>query len=246
MDRDLRIEFIEETHTYIIDGIVEPKLVSVTQFVHQFFKKFDENVVIDKMMLSKNWSHSKYHNMSKSEIISLWDKIRIEASDAGTKLHLDIENFYISGADECKNKNVEYNYFLNFHNQYKLNCLKAEWRIFDESVKIAGSIDMVFIDPNDPNSVMIYDWKRTKEIKFSNKYQNALEPIEHLPDSNFWHYSLQLNIYKKIIESNYKLKVNHMAIVVFHPVNDNFIKIDIPDLQDEVETLFDFRKQFIY
>ena len=242
MERDSRIEFIEETHQYIIDSVIDPELVSVTQFVHQFFEKFNEPIVIDKMMVSRNWPYSKYHSMSKEEIISLWDTIRREASEAGTKLHLDIEHFYTLGDGGCINKSVEYNYFLNFHNQYKLECYKAEWRIFDENVKIAGSIDMVFVDPADPDNVLIYDWKRSKEIKFSNKYQSALEPISHIQDCNFWHYALQLNIYKRIIESNYNLKVNHMAIVVFHPVNDDFIKIDIPDLHDEVETMFQFRK----
>lgn len=244
MDRDSRIEFIEETHQYKIDGIIDPELVSVTQFIHLFFNKFDENVVIDNMMKSKYWSQSKYFGMSKDEIVSAWYKIRIDASEAGTKLHLAIENFYLHGPNsvdkDIANTN-EYKYFLNFQKQYPYQMYKAEWRIFDDKFKIAGSVDMSFIDPDSANSIYIYDWKRSKEIKFLNKYSCGLEPITHVQDCNYWHYSLQLNIYKKIIESNYNLKVSQMAIVVFHPNNNNFIKIDIPDLQNDVDKLFNRR-----
>ena len=31
--------------------------------------------------------------------------------------------------------------------------------------------------------------------------------INHLPDTNFWHYSLQLNTYKAILEDKYGVKI---------------------------------------
>lgn len=240
MERDLRIDFIEKTHQYKIDGENDPKLVSVTQFIHLFFKKFDADSVIDKMMASERWTESKYFGMTKDEIKHQWDTLSAEASEAGTKLHMAIEHFYTRG-EKMGDESTEFGYFLNFHEKFKLECYKTEWRIFDERVKIAGSIDMAFVDPNDRGAILIYDWKRSKEIKFENRYQRGLEPIAHIEDCNFWHYALQLNLYKRIIESNYKLKVNGMAIVVFHPANDDFVLIDIPDLQDEMDALLDYR-----
>lgn len=240
MERDLRIDFIEATHQYKIDGELDPKLVSVTQFIHLFFEKFDADTVIDKMA-SERWSESKYFGMTKDEIKHQWEAISADASEAGTRLHSSIEEFYTRGEKMSDEHSTEFGYFLNFHEKFKLECHKAEWRIFDERVKIAGSIDMAFVDPNDRSNILIYDWKRSKEIKFENRYQRGLEPISHIEDCNFWHYALQLNLYKRIIESNYKLKVNGMAIVVFHPANDDFVLIDIPDLQDEIDTLLDYR-----
>ena len=43
---------------------------------------------------------------------------------------------------------------------------------------------------------MILDWKRTISIKFDNAFRSLQEPLQHLPDSNGWLYSLQLNVYK--------------------------------------------------
>lgn len=240
MERDLRIDFIEATHQYKIDGKLDPKLVSVTQFIHLFFEKFDAHSVIDKMMASEKWSESKYFGMTKNEIIDQWDKVCTEASEAGTRLHSSIEEFYTRG-EKMGDESTEFGYFINFHKKFNLECYKAEWRIFDDRLKIAGSIDMAFVDPNDRSNILIYDWKRSKEIKFENRYQRGLEPISHIEDCNFWHYALQLNLYKRIIESNYKLKVNGMAIVVFHPVNDDFVLVDIPDLQDDIDLLVDYR-----
>lgn len=240
MERDLRIDFNEALHQYKIDGELDSQLVSVTQFIHQFFEKFNADSVIAKMMASERWQQSKYFGMTRNEIIDQWDTLSTEASEAGTRLHSSIEEFYTKG-EKVGDESTEFGYFINFHKKFNLECYKAEWRIFDERLKIAGSIDMAFVDPNDRNNILIYDWKRSKEIKLENRYQCGLEPISHIEDCNFWHYSLQLNLYKRIIESNYKLKVNGMAIVVFHPSNDDFVLIDIPDLQDDIDLLLDCR-----
>lgn len=40
--------------------------------------------------------------------------------------------------------------------------------------------------------IVILDWKRTKAIRFDNAFRQSLkEPLETLPDSNGWLYSLQ-------------------------------------------------------
>jgi len=113
-------------------------------------------------------------------------------------MHYDIECYY----NECPNDNesIEYNYFKNFLKDYKhLKPYRTEWTVFHEDVKISGSIDMIFEKPN--GHLLIYDWKRCKEITKTNgfnKWGNK-ECIQHLPDTNFWHYSLQLNTYKTIL-----------------------------------------------
>lgn len=248
--RDNRISFLEEPHLYLIDGKEVPGLLSVTQFIHRLFKPFDAKCVINNMMKSTNWLTSKYYGKSVDEIIKEWDSIKNDAADKGTKMHFAIEQFYtktvspeyyIQPDKEILNT-VEYNHFMNFYKDYMyLKPFKIEWRIFDEVVKIAGSVDMVFHDPDNENCLYIYDWKRSKCINFSNRFQKGLGELNHLDDCNFNHYSLQLNIYKKIIETNYKYKVTKLAIVVFHPNNPTYIKIDIPNLDNEVELIWNNR-----
>ena len=144
----------------------------------------------------------------------------------------------------------EYNYFINFTKKHAADFVpyRTEWMVYDEEVRIAGSIDMLFEDPLEEGVLMIYDWKRSKEIKktsgFDMKYATT-ECINHLPDSNFWHYSLQLNIYKAIIERNYGKKVTRLMLVCLHPNNKNgdYILVKVPDLQAEVRELFEERKK---
>lgn len=73
---------------------------------------------------------------------------------------------------------------------------------------------------------------------------SLIECIEHLPDSNYWHYCLQLNTYKAIIEEKYGKKVDEMYLVCLHPENKNksYQRIKVEDLQKEVGELFKLRK----
>jgi hypothetical protein len=260
-ERDQCITFDEDPHIYTIQGDLESDYTSVTTWNHRHFEEFDSDKIIDNMMKSKNWKTNKYYGMTKEEIITLWDASRNEAVQAGTKLHYDIECYYnncnscsSSSTSPIQNSSLEYSYFLKFAEDYKhLKPYRTEWMIWDSDVKIAGSVDMVFqddasSDPNaDPDSILIYDWKRCKDITKTsnfNKYATT-ECINHLPDTNFWHYSLQLNVYKYILERNYSKKVKGLYLVCLHPSNKNgsYIRIPCVDLQKEVEDLFDMRKR---
>ncbi|MEJ6571491.1 MAG: hypothetical protein QNL39_05840, partial [Akkermansiaceae bacterium] len=89
-----------------------------------------------------------------------------------------------------------------------------------------------------------YDWKRSREISKNgfNKFATT-SCIKHLSDSNHWHYCLQLNIYKAILEAKYGIKVSEMKIVCLHPnnKNGNYQCIEMADLSDEVASLFRMR-----
>lgn len=257
MNRDSRITFLEEPHIYLIDGKEVPGLQSVTQFVHNHFQHFDADKVIENMMKSKNWENSKYYGKSVEEIKQEWDEIRDTAALAGTKMHLAIEQFYNTlidpsiplEQDENVRNSVEYQYFEIFYKDYShLKPFKTEWRIFDEEVKIAGSIDMIFFDPDDETckSLYIFDWKRSKKINKSNFFQKGIGYLSHLDDCNYNHYTLQLNVYKTIIERNYGYKITKLAIVVFHPDNSNYNLYELPFLEKEMKELFDERIKMIH
>ena len=102
---------------------------------------------------------------------------------------------------------------------------------------------------NEKGELLIYDWKRSKEIvKTSNwnKFSNN-EIISHIPDTNYWHYCLQLNTYKAILEAKYDKKVVGLYLVCLHPENKNkdFQRIKVVDLQDDVLNLFEHRLKTI-
>ena len=239
---DKHITFDEKPHIYTING--DSNYKSVTSWNHSHFEKFNADNIIKKMMNSRNWENSKYFGMSKNNIKFKWEKEGKEASEAGTKMHYDIECFY--NKINVSNDSTEFKYFLNFHNDNKnLKPYRTEWMIYDKELKLAGSIDMIFI--NDDGSLSICDWKRSKEIRKTNKWQSSTtECINHLEDCNFNHYSLQLNTYKYILENNYDEVISDMYLLCLHPINDNYLKIKVPDLSKEVNNLMKLRYTNLY
>ena len=255
--RDTQATLDEETHIYNING--ETDYTSMTTFIHSLFEKFDSDKIIDNMMMSKKWTENKYYGMTRQEIKDLWNKNNREATEAGTKMHYDIECFYNRIINI--NNSKEFEYFMNFHNDNikdRLEPYRTEWIVYGEDIKIAGSIDMVFKknkknknnknnnkNNNSKETLDIYDWKRCREISKKSNFNkwSINEKIEHIPDTNFWHYGLQLNGYKYILENYYDKIVEDLYLVCLHPnnKNDNYILIKVPDLQEEIKTLFNER-----
>jgi ATP-dependent exoDNAse (exonuclease V) beta subunit len=247
---DENIEFQETGHIYKVKKKRGYK--SITTVVHNAFEKFDADKIIDNMMSSDNWETNKYYGMTKAEIKKLWKDNGSDAANLGTTMHYLFEyhynNMYNTDLqmhpqffqDFMNNTNyketIEYNYFKNFVQEHPdLNAYRTEWAVYDEKKKIAGSIDMVF--KNNDGTLSIYDWKRTKKIDKFNNYGKfcLVEGLGHIPDCNYWHYCLQLNLYKMILETNYGFKVKDLHLVVIHPENEikNYEKIKLPFVSEE-------------
>lgn len=236
--RDSGIVFDEEPHVYYVHG--DPNNTSVTTLVHKYFPKFDADAVIRRMMFSKNWSNSPYYGKTAEEIKDQWKQNGLEATTKGTYLHKSIEAFY-NNAPVSDNETPEYKMFQQFYEDHKesLEPYRTEWEVYDEDYKIAGSIDMVFKNLDD-GTYSIYDWKRTKEIKMKNPYGGRGSfPLDSFHDCNYVHYSLQLNIYKKILESKYGIRIRDMYLVCMHPTYDRYMKYEVMDMQAYATMLFD-------
>lgn len=255
--RDAMISFDEGPHIYTING--DSGFTSVTTWNHSHFEKFNADKIILNMMKSPKWPESKYYGKSPDEIKAMWDKNRDEAANAGTAMHYDIECYY--NRNKVENESIEYEYFKNFlsamekgafssKDGVKLKPYRTEWMVFHEDLRLAGSIDMVYERDDGSGILEIYDWKRCKEIKKTNGWGKAsTNPvIEHIPDTNYWHYCLQLNTYKAILEKKYGKKVGALYLVCLHPENKrkNFERIKVADLSEEVDNLFADRQRSLY
>jgi ATP-dependent exoDNAse (exonuclease V) beta subunit len=270
-ERDIAIAFFENEHKYVISFEPNIKYTSVTTWVHEHFEKFDSDNIINKMMLGVKWKEGHiYWGKTVEEIKSLWDLNKDSAARAGADLHYEIECFnndkrfqfeytnkdlykiyYDDNRVKHNLKQAEWQYFINFIKDHPhLTPYRTEWCIYDEDVKIAGSIDMIY--KNSDGSFSIYDWKRSKNIsKINNFNKKSIHPIIcHLPDSNFWHYALQLNTYKLILERKYGIKIRDLFLVRLHPNAEekNYELIKVHDLTSEVRELFDekiFNEKYI-
>lgn len=244
--RDLDIEFDEPTHRYYVKGDTEG-WISCTGFLHAFFPHFDATKTIEKMMKSANWVNNKYYGKTVKQIKAEWDANGKEASQAGTLVHLGIEQFH-NGASDLITAEVkaapEWKYFCNFWKTAKetLEPYRTEWEVWAEEYKLAGSIDMVYKRKSD-GKYEIYDWKRSKEIKTGNDFEMGYPPVDHLPHCNYWHYTLQLNIYRWFLQTHYGLEVVDLYLVIVHPDNKNYKRFRLNILEKEVLDMLACRKR---
>ena len=228
-ERDDRITFDEPTHTYCVDGSSDG-IISTTSLIHEHFPKFDANKIV-KFMKNKK---EKYPNMTDEQIKESWNENGKKASCLGTKMHKMIENFY-NGLPVDTPETIEFQYFLSFHDTIKdtLDPYRTEWSIFDGIIGLAGQIDMIYKKKD--GTYAIYDWKRVKDIKKDNLYEKG---IGKLDNCNYNHYSLQLNVYKRLLETRYDIKISEMMLVILHPDNKTFLLEEVKDMSIYIDMIF--------
>jgi len=138
---------------------------------------------------------------------------------------------------------LEWQYFLKYVEDFPgLVPYRTEWKIYHEEYGLAGCIDMVY--ENSDGTLTLGDWKRVKEfsrdVKFG-KYSTTKE-ICYIPDTNFFHYSFQLSVYKLILEEKYGKKVSLMFLIRLHPISSSYELCEIQEIS-QVKMLLEMRQK---
>jgi hypothetical protein len=199
--KDTKFTFDEPSHTYRYNG---SKFDSVTTFIKNFKVPFDREF----------WSKKKAEErgVDPSVILEEWNQKSTKAMGIGTKVHKFIED-YLSGDSPEIPDNPEVKErvekFLEFHER-KLNVfhpLKSELKVFSKKWRLSGTIDQPFLfwdDKKDMPFLVIGDWKTNGEFKDDNhpkgKYKKLLRPFSHLYENNHNEYSIQISLYRLILE----------------------------------------------
>ena len=235
-ERDERCQFFPTDHIYKIDGAM---FTSVTTLVSKFFPVFDAEEAILKMKNGRNWNPShRYWGLQDYIIKQMWDEKGMEASKHGTFLHDQIEKFYLGKTYE---EPEEFRLFRKFHDEHMfLQPYRTEWRIFDEEHQVSGTVDFI---ANKDTHYEIYDWKRSLKVVDSisgkpiveNRWEKGLLGFDDMGDTAYNHYTVQLSLYRYILEKNYQLEVSKMFLVVLHPDYKRYYKVEVPYLKDKVE-----------
>ncbi len=195
------VTFTESDHSYIDN--FNKKYMSVTTLISNAFPKFDTDKIAEQCAIKRG--------VKKEDLIKEWAEKGKESSRLGTRLHENVEHYILNELDKMHepediNERIEFNSAIkiidNIKTKYKPEYLIPEKLIFSPSFELAGSIDLL-TKINDENYI-IFDWKRlNKDIEkesFNNKTGNIF-PTMNILDSNYWHYSLQLQIYENILKS---------------------------------------------
>lgn len=176
--------------------------------------------------------------LSESEIREKWAQAREDGAKEGTWMHAQFEHLLNGGSLPSRTEEVALlAQFLR--SQPGMTAYRTEWRIYAEEEDVAGSIDYVAERPD--GSKVIVDWKRTKRTRLNNEAFGKFmrRPLCSVPDCTLWHYRLQLNAYRFILEKYYGQIVSSMYIVGTNPDNGDQPYVDeVPRMQTETQALF--------
>ena len=222
-ERDSRLHFDAREHVYTIDGEV---FRSVTSVVESCFEQFDTDY----------WAEKKAPalGLTPEELKARWARKGEIARTLGTQMHEKIERYYLGLPNQTDDT---YQLFLCFAQQCHLTPYRTEWAIFDEDSRVAGTLDFLNLEDG---VFTIYDWKRSNKILYhgqpdtvSRFGKKALAPISHIPDTTYWHYALQVSIYRYILEKNYHIRTAAGRLAIFHPDYHQPHVVEVPYLRDE-------------
>lgn len=229
--RDKRITFDPIEHRYFIDR--NPDTISVTQLVNKFFPEFD----------APYWAPIKadQRGITTQGILAEWEAKREDSAKKGTALHEAIEGHYNDSKHISTTK--EFEFFLDFKKRFNtMRPYRTEWRIFDEDMLVAGTVDMVY--KKEDGALFIFDWKRSEKVVYADgtikrpSFQFASGELGHLADNSYNKYCLQQNIYKAILEKRYSQKISSMNLLVLHEAFDRYHIVQIPEMRKEVNFIF--------
>ena len=234
--RDASIQFDCDQHQYIHNGHI---FKSVTTIVDECFKQFDADY----------WARRKAPSlgMTPQQVKDMWNRKGEISRNLGTQMHTKIEHYYLGTPHHLDDQDGTDRLFALFTKNHTLHPYRTEWAIFDEESRVAGTLD--FLDYQN-GKFSIYDWKRSNKVvdrngtpEKANRWgDHAYAPIAHIVDTTFWHYALQVSIYRYILEKNYGIQVSDNHLAVFHPDYDRPHVVDTPYLKDEVISVLNKRK----
>ena len=236
--RDCRISFEEESHTYTVDGVAVP--LSVTKLIHKYSRGFDAAEAIRVMRPDTRQRYTDQGLVTESEITESWTRNGAVQSARGTLMHFQIEQ-YLNHCQIEEPWSPEFQQFVTLFNEIvHQEQFRTELSIFSSRYNIAGQIDGLFKHEN--GTFVVWDWKRCKNLRYDSHTQ-MLEPLSHLPDTNYFHYALQLNIYRHILETEYDMRVYGMYLGVFHPNRSEPLCVRIPAMGEELGLILEQHAQ---
>ena len=249
--QDKLISFEEDSHTYNVIGSGEMRPVS--SVIAMFFEPFNAEVASIRKC--------KGDLVAAAKLREEWESRGAFASQAGTFLHKQIENYLndiiepqtfkcdveYNGKFLHLNKRVdiskEWSFFKAFDKATTYQPFRTEWCIYDKEARMAGTVDLICARPD--GTYELYDWKRSNKVNpnETNSWSSGIKGLEHLPDTSYYHYCLQQNLYRYMLEKNYGIKISRMNLVVLHPDFTTYNVVSVPVMEREVKIIVDYIKR---
>ena len=223
--RDVDIHFEGTNHTYSLLNDPEIEFISCTECVGFFFEPFESFKIATKLVNNV----PKYRDRTVDSLIREWDK----AAQDGTAVHREMENYINNNISPKSSKGLQGVKWFEKHDA-KSSCeYLTEVIVYSKEIGVAGTIDLVSYNPIS-NTYSIIDWKTTKQIAmYSYREKTGIKPPSYdLMDCNYIHYSLQLSLYRYILEKYYGLKVEKLLMI--HLLEYDYAEYQCDYLQSDI------------
>jgi hypothetical protein len=208
------LESIKTTSLAVKHEVVT--FTSVSKIINACTIPTDWNAVAAKC--STNPDHEHYRK-SPDEILTIWRTKSTTGANRGNELDDALEYTQVNKSkydgsftdDKAANK---YNSFYQF---YQSNILPhfthigAEIWLNSKTLGVNGRLDEL-MHYTTPTDLIVFDYKNTESIKAENKWKKLRGPLSKLDDCELNKYTLQLYLYKYILEE-YGFNVHAVRIL---------------------------------
>ena len=211
---DMPLMFSEKEHSYrIADGYEWEdcsQFISVTQLVGRFEPPFDSDAIAARV--------ARKTGRTVQQVKAEWDYSR----DMGTRVHANQES--MMNGQPPKNPPLD---------DRERGIMTAGWKALRDiaaagwapyaaermvvslKFRVAGTIDATF--HHGGNDVLLVDWKTNKRINTSASFgERMLPPLTDVECCEFSKYSLQLNMYRRILLEGYYPPTTQFRMMLVH------------------------------
>lgn len=219
--------YYDEPHKYYLG---KQELISVTTLIHKYQKEFN----------TQYWSDYKADefDIPQENVIEAWNFINRKGTMKGSIIHDYAENLLLNkifrypkneiinefGFDpiskeyEITKKHIDR--FIK-HSKERLIPIRTEMIVYDKESLIGGMADIVFYNVK-AKEFQIWDYKTNKEFTEENPKEYLMGELCTLEDCDLEIYSLQLEMYKQIIQRNTNIKLGQSYLIWVSHRNDDY------------------------
>jgi hypothetical protein len=197
------VTFYPDTHKYVDDdgGVY----TSVTTFIKKYKPEFDADMISRREAVKRLGLGAALEAivMEQYRVLLSWKIKGTLASERGTRIH-ELEETRLKGGNFVLGGNV-----FPYSESLIVGHAVPELIVYDRQLLLSGMVDLIVYDDN---GLTIIDYKTNESIKTSNKWQRLLGAFSDLDDCEYEIYSLQLSLYKLLLERQYGVPVKGMML----------------------------------
>lgn len=223
----VKLSFKPETHQYFHNNI---EFCSVSKLIERYKNPFDPNGEIIARKAAEN-------GITIEEQRARWKKINEESIIRGHSFHSDLES-YIKTKKIPKTDNED---IIRQFSKIKFKgMLFSEVRLWNLEYRIAGTTDLIELLPN--KSINLLDLKTNKNIRKFSWKKRMLPPLDYYWDANYYHYSIQLEIYKFMLEEA-GWWVNSTTLLYIDPQTNLLTHIPVQARREDILNVLEHHRE---